>query len=112
MATDDLSELFAAVRAQMLEAAATGAPQPGPGASGTDPDDYVNLRVDGRGLLENVVFDPAISELTPEELAEATMAALQDAQSHLSGRRPGDLPDIGRSEVHEKLARAFGLEED
>lgn len=51
---------------------------------GQDPDGYVGVTVDERGLLKQIEFDRAMSDLDDEELREATMAALQAAQSGLA----------------------------
>ncbi|MBC2932291.1 hypothetical protein [Nocardioides sp. zg-1228] len=68
-------ELDAAAKEQMLT--------PGSGASGEALDGAVQVRVDSRGMIQSVSFEPGITGLSADELREETLAALQQAKAGL-----------------------------
>jgi len=112
MDADDLEAVLAGGFARLREAEATVAPAGAGATKGKDPDGYVEVEVDGHGLLTNIVFADDIDELQPEELESAALAAIQDALRNTGRPRARDLPDIGDSEVSAKARWVLGMEND
>ena len=72
--------------AQALAEQATAARPAGVHADSED--GLVRVTVDGKGLLQQIRFDPRINEATAEQLRAATMEALSAAHQALGADQP------------------------
>ena len=59
-----------------------------PGARADSEDGMVTVNVDGRGLLQQIQFDPRITEITAEQLRASALEALSAAHQVLRGDQP------------------------
>ena len=108
MTAGDLEDIAAMVQERLQAALALGgAEEDAPERIGTGQDahGYVQVRVDGRGMLKQIDFDRAMADLDEEELREATLAAFQAAQSDLAAPAADASPEAA---LHDNgVAEAF-----
>ncbi|WP_261166470.1 YbaB/EbfC family nucleoid-associated protein [Microbacterium sp. Marseille-Q6965] len=109
MHSEDLTALFAGIAGRLQGAAAAPVSAPTEGATGEDPDGFVRVTVDARGILGDIVYDDAIDELDADELASAVLAATNAAYAAARGARTTPVADLGRSEFSAAAWRAMGM---
>lgn len=111
-ADDDLESVLAGGFAKLREAQDTTPPTSEESTKGKDPDGYVEVVVDGHGLLTDIVFADDMDELSPEDLESAVLDAIRNAHDNTGRPRARELPDIGNSEVSAKARWILGMEDD
>jgi len=111
MDADDLEAVIGRGFATLRGAEETSAPAGAEATPGKDSDGYVEVTVDGHGLLTDIVFADDVDELSPEELESAVLEAIQDAHRSTGRPRVRELPDIGDSEVNARARWILGMEE-
>lgn len=112
MDADHLESVLAGGFALLREAQQAPAPTSVDTTTGKDPDGYVEVVVDGHGLLTDLVFADDVDELSPDDLETALLEAIQDAHRSTGRPRARELPDIGDSEVSAQARRVLGMEQD
>lgn len=77
------------------------------GATGEALQGAVQVRVDGKGLVNGATFGPEVTGMTPDELRAETLAALEDAKSRLGLRtlRPEDLASLDARPVADAILK-------
>ncbi|MFT4156999.1 MAG: YbaB/EbfC family nucleoid-associated protein [Microbacterium sp.] len=112
MHSDDLTKALADGYATLRSAQSAEPARSGADATGKDSEGYVEVTVDGRGLLTDIVFSDDIDQLRPSELESRVQEALQEAHRATGRPRIGAVPDIGDSEVSARARWILGIEED
>lgn len=122
MKPDDLATIREQIQKQLQSAltesaAARKVEVEGRVGVGTSASGEVTVHLNWRGLLQQVVYDPAIAGLDAESLREATLEALQLARADLTAQSPGftstdPFADTSiRDKYDELFAETFGKEE-
>lgn len=110
MDTDDLEAVLARGFEVLQEAQDRQTSTEIADSQGRDKDGFVEVVLDGHGILKDITFSDDVSDLSPSELESALLEAQQDA-IRASGRgRVQDLPDIGSSEVDAQARRLLGMD--
>lgn len=112
MTHDEVAEIQAQIAAQLSEAVAQSeqaqqqalADRTG---TGTSAEGHVTATLDRNGFLQHCEFDPAIAELTAEELRDAVLQAIQEARTDLTGGAPATFDQAVAALQDTRLVDAF-----
>jgi DNA-binding protein YbaB len=75
-------------------------------SSGQAADGLVSAQVDGAGTLVAVTFSPKVMRMASQDLAEAVVCAVTEAQTHARSLVSAQVHDVGQSFPHPDALRA------
>ena len=110
MATEDLESVLADGIAYLRAAQGVRPTTSHAPTTGVDRDGLVEVVVDGRGLLADIVFAPDLARLAPEQLEAAVLDAVRDAYRGTGRPRVQALPALGDSEVAARVRQVLAEE--